>query len=1705
MTSMDTIARWATLAGSLASLVLAAGCTDNELDQLDPDVFVAPESLDFGTVTVGAESAQLVTVHNVGGGTLHVDSVTMADGAAGFQVEDFDGGLAADESVELLVSFLPDELGPAEDVIQVVSDDPDEAVVDVPVWAVDVLDSPVPAIAWSPSSLDWGQVVSGAEVTLSVTVSSVGTADLELSSVTLDPTSSAEFVIVTDPSPVTLPTSYTTQIDVVYAPVDEVADVGELIVASNDPDTPEARIPLSGELLPAPDIELVPTQLLFGAVEVGQSVTMDAEIWSLGDADLELGTLVQTGSDEFLLETNPGQEVLAPGESALLTVTYTPTDLNPDAGAVEIPSNDPDEPLVTLLLSGEHEAVPDIEVTPLEVDFGLVDQGTAVTDAVMVTNVGTGDLMVEAPVITGSPEFSISAAQFPTTIAAGASELMLVSYAPADLSSDTGEITITSDDPDEPTVVVDLLGSASPIPDIELQPPLLQFGLILPGNTAVMDATVSNVGTSDLTLGSLFLDAGAEFTMSVDPSGAVLSPGDSTPIEVTYAPINQGMDTGVVEIPSDDPDEPLIYLLLSGSEQPIPDIVVTPLLVDFGQVDVGLAQTELVTVSNVGGADLDVTGLSLSGAAEFSYSAANLPGTLTPGAQELVEVTYTPVDDLADTGTLTVASADPDEATVDVALQGEATPEPDIDVDPWTVDFGDVTVDDTVIDTVSVLNVGDADLLIYGCSYNGAPNLWVSSCPQGAVILPGGSEPMEVTFHPDAELSYAGLVDITSTDPDEPVVTVELLGGGAAPDIDLVPTALDFGNVPVNGSLTLDAEIWNVGAGDLELGVLVQYGSAEFVMDVDPSGEILGPGDVTTVTVTYWPVDLQADNGQIQIPSNDPDEAVVTLSLLGEYDPVADIDVDPLQIDFGVQDMGTTSQDQVTVTNVGSGDLSVDLPTLTGSTDFSITANSFPVTLSPGVSRTIHVTYGPSDMVADSAQIEITSDDPDEPLVIVELAGSPTPEPDIYAVPTTLSFGAIQIGNSSALTVNVSNVGSADLELGTLTLNGAGDFAITVDPSLSVLSPGDSTLLEVTYAPTNNGNDSGYVDIPSNDPDEPVVQIDLSGSEEPVPDIDVDPLLVDFGVVDIGLSPSDIVAVSNVGGTSLTVSNLTLSGSADFSYVSNWLPGSIGVGATRNVSVVYTPSDDLADTATLTIDSDDPDEPSVVVDIVGSPAEEPDILVDPLVVDFGLVKTNTAETEWVTITNVGDADLDVYNCVPYGNSFAISSNPAGTLLGPGDSTQMSVTFEPTSEIAYSGRVDISSNDPDEPIVQVDLLGEGAAPAIAFDPALYDFGQVGLSCEETLDIAVQSVGNAPLVLYGYSYASLPPVNAMTLDPGQLDDYVNNGWELQPGQEITVTVSFLPDDMATFDGLLSVSSDDPDDPVLDTAQYGEGYASGDQTDSFVQQGNNWADVLWVVDNSCSMEDEQGLLGDDFSYFYSIINNAGVDYHVSVVTTDDEDFQGASYKVIDDNTPNGAGQFAANCAVGTTGYMYERGLQYGYDALVKAENNTYPNSGFWRDDAGLRLIYVSDEPDQSGSWSQYLTWYQDMKANPDHVIMSAICGTNGYQAASCVGPGGSADPGTGYVDVANATGGVLGTICDSDWSTALANIGWISVTLADTFTLTLTPVAQTIEVYVNGSQLLAGWSYDAGLNAVIFDPAYVPANGDSVDIHYGYAGPC
>jgi len=1035
-----------------------------------------------------------------------------------------------------------------------------------------------------------------------------------------------------------------------------------------------------------------------------------------------------------------------------------------------------------------------------------------------------------------------------------------------------------------------------------------------------------------------------------------------------------------------------------------PNIWVDPEEVSFGSVIVNTANTANVTIHNVGGGTLTVNSVTLQNG-NGPFTVQSYSGEIVPDNLQDILVTFEPLDLGPAEDVILIDSNDPDEPIVEVpiyALDVTEGPEPAIAWSPTSIDYGPVPSGGEVIELVVIQSIGTAPLQVSNISLavGSSSDFYITEHEAPTVLDPSDDSEIFVAYAPSDNTADAGTLVVESNDPNNPEVLIPLTGElQPAPDIDLVPSTLDFGQVDIGSSLTLSAEIWSVGDDVLELGQLSLNAGAEFTLDLDPSNESLPVGQSTTVTVTYTPVDMTPDTGEVAIPSNDPDEPTAYLMLIAE-----------------------------------------------------------------------------------------------------------TPVPDIDLNPTTLDFGQVQVGSYLSLQATISNVGGADLDLGELFLDSmTAEYTLTVDPSYTTLVPSDFTVVEVTYTPVDGGTDTGVVEIPSNDPDEPIVYLNLTGSDLPLPDIDVWPLTIDFGTVVVGTSATEQVEVANVGTADLDVTSLTLATGGEFSFNCLTLPGIIVPGGVEYIDVTYTPVDNTADYDTLTIASNDPDEPTVEVELIAAPTPQPDIDVDPWTVDFGDVKINTTENAWVTIYNVGNADLNLNSISVNGPAaFAIPTNPQGTIVGAGGDTQMQVSFTPTYEIPYTGMVDIDSNDPDEPTVYVDLLGDGATPEIEIDPWYYDFGQLNAGCPDSTTIYVRSVGAVPLEVYGYNYTS-SPVNGFTLDGTNLDTLIAGGGELVPGDSVAVTVDFYPDDVTNFVGMLAVSSDDPLQPTANGDQEGDGLAGGYYSDNFNQQGNNQTDVIWTVDNSCSMSDEQSTLGDDFQDFYTVISNAGVDFHISVNTTDSANFRG-SPTVIDQYTPNGATTFASNCAAGTTGSATERGLMYGYNGAVMAQNGQSPNQNFWRTDAGLRVIWVSDEPDYSGgNWSTWVSQYQALKTNPDHVILSAICGTNGYTAQSCNGAGGSASAGTGYVEAANATGGVLGVICDANWSSVMNNLGWISVSLSDTFPLTYQAIPNTITVYVNGIQVTNGWTYDSNINSVVFDPNYVPNNGDTVDIDYAYYGSC
>jgi len=109
---------------------------------------------------------------------------------------------------------------------------------------------------------------------------------------------------------------------------------------------------------------------------------------------------------------------------------------------------------------------------------------------------------------------------------------------------------------------------------------------------------------------------------------------------------------------------------------------------------------------------------------------------------------------------------------------------------------------------------------------------------------------------------------------------------------------------------------------------------------------------------------------------------------------------------------------------------------------------------------------------------------------------SAAPEPDISVSPTSKNFGNVTVDSSRSQTFTVSNVGTADLVVGTISLAGtnADQFTIQNDNcSEATIAQGNSATLKVVFSPTSTGTKSATLEIPSNDLDEATVTVSLNG------------------------------------------------------------------------------------------------------------------------------------------------------------------------------------------------------------------------------------------------------------------------------------------------------------------------------------------------------------------------------------------------------------------------------------------------------------------------------------------------------------------------------------------------------------------------------------------------------------------------------------
>lgn len=261
----------------------------------------------------------------------------------------------------------------------------------------------------------------------------------------------------------------------------------------------------------------------------------------------------------------------------------------------------------------------------------------------------------------------------------------------------------------------------------------------------------------------------------------------------------------------------------------------------------------------------------------------------------------------------------------------------------------------------------------------------------------------------------------------------------------------------------------------------------------------------------------------------------------------------------------------------------------------------------------------------------------------------------------------------------------------------------------------------------------------------------------------------------------------------------------------------------------------------------------------------------------------------------------------------------------------------------------------------------------------------------------------------------------------------------------------------------------------------------------------DVLFVVDGTGSMAEEQASLGDAATSFVEALTAWELDWQLGATSSDLHDdgvLRGRPW-IVTPESAEPAAALALALSVGTDHVPPSAGL----DAATLALRDTSgQNHGFRRDHAALHIVFVSDGEDQSGTvlgadpvsaFAAVLATQAARSGRPARA--SAVVGD---APDGCTGANGDANAGLRYLEIARRTGGAGVSVCDADFASVAARLGELAADWPLRFELEARPTAGSVSVDVDGVRVTA-FTVDYVDPAVIF--AAPPAPDAEIRVSY------
>lgn len=535
---------------------------------------------------------------------------------------------------------------------------------------------------------------------------------------------------------------------------------------------------------------------------------------------------------------------------------------------------------------------------------------------------------------------------------------------------------------------------------------------------------------------------------------------------------------------------------------------------------------------------------------------------------------------------------------------------------------------------------------------------WIKPQQTNGKIVPGSTFNLEIELDATELLggTYEGTLVIASNDANTPEIplyfTINVLG---ISQISTNTSIVDFGNQPLGFTKTLNLFINNLGTGELQISN-IQTSSSAF--SAPTSAITILPQKMYVLPISFSPENQEPYDEQLTFDTNDPNALNVSIQLTGSGvgAPTIVMATEPINVSIVA---GTSQEETITIENTGVSSLHWNLKPVPQSNEpVTFTKNDYANWNLPGnydvITPNVVITRESERGIFNIAKESSYNTD-----------NYSSPQGTIWANGNSSDFYDLDLYDTWHNAVNGYPPGMINDQLSMYSLldeytidimftqwtsnaNGGG-FSYIRDATLNFVStenwsgivePSESFDLEITFDATwlIEGQYSGFLNFSTNDPSNTTIIVPVSLTVAGVPQISVNENEFLFQGY-VGFSESKKLFITNAGSTNLEISSFVID-DPQFTIepVSASYNGILGLGSQEAFYIIYTPTSVGNVAATLTIASNDPSNPTVVIDLLGECSEPPVIIASANPIEQTLASGDQITFD-IEIENAGAATL----------------------------------------------------------------------------------------------------------------------------------------------------------------------------------------------------------------------------------------------------------------------------------------------------------------------------------------------------------------------------------------------------------------------------------------------------------------------------------